>query len=130
MEIVITEFGHRAVRLALAGNLDISGAEKLDLPLAVLAGRGDGVVVDVSGLEGIASIAVRHLVLAARALARRGGRLLLLGPNARVTDTLMTAGVDDVLPIVRSDAEARAALDSRAAGSARSCTLAQTLRAA
>ena len=60
MKITVSEFGHRATRLVLAGDLDISGAEKLDLPLAVLAGSGGTLVVDMTRLASIASIGIRH----------------------------------------------------------------------
>jgi anti-anti-sigma factor len=118
MQITVTEFGGRAVRVALAGDLDIPGAEKLDLPLAALAGSGGGLVVDLTQLDRIASIGIRHLVLAARTLGRGRGQLLLLGPNEQVTNALMMACVDGLLSIVWSEDEARAALDSRVGGPA------------
>jgi anti-anti-sigma factor len=110
MEMTVTEFSDRAVRLSLSGDLDISAAEKLNLPLATLAGSGGGVVVDMSNLNCIASIGIRHLVFAARALGRGRGELLLLRPNALVTDALKAAHVDSLLPIVRSEEEARTRL--------------------
>jgi anti-anti-sigma factor len=115
MQLIVTAFDHGAVRVVLAGSLDISGAETLDLPLATIAGGGGGVVVDMTMLECIASIGIRHLVLAARALRRGRGRLVLLDPNPHVTDTLLRARVDDLLPIVRSEEDARAALGCVAA---------------
>lgn len=116
MEMTITEFGNRTLRLALVGDLDISGAEKLGLPLAAIAGSGNGMVVDMTRLDCIASIGIRHLVLAARAMGRGRGQLLLLDPNPLVTDTLTTACVDNLLPIVRSEDAAHAALNSYTAG--------------
>jgi len=115
MEMTLTEFNARAVRLTLSGDLDISAAEELDLPLAALAGGGGGVVVDMSKLNWISSIGIRHLVLAARALGRGRGQLLLLRPNALVTNALQVARVDSLLPIVRSDDEAQARLNSSTA---------------
>jgi anti-anti-sigma factor len=112
MEITITNFSSRAQRLVLVGDLDISGAEKLDLPLATLAGAGGDLVVDMTRLDGVAAIGIRHLISAARALRRDSGQLLLLGPNPLVTDMLRTARVDDLLPIARSEDEAREALGS------------------
>jgi anti-sigma B factor antagonist len=112
MNMTVTKFSEGAVRLSLSGDLDIFGAEKLALPMATLAGGGGGVIVDMTRLNCIASIGIRHLVLAARALARGRGQLLLLCPNMRVTDSLKSARVDSLLPIVRSDDEARARLDS------------------
>jgi anti-anti-sigma factor len=113
MEITVTNFSNRAQRLVLVGDLDISGAEKLDLPLATLAGAGGDLVVDMTRLDGVAVIGIRHLICAARAMRRDSGQLLLLGPNPLVINMLRTARVDDLLPIARSEDEAREALGSR-----------------
>ena len=64
----------------------------------------------MSKLNSISSIGIRHLVLAARALGRGRGQLLVFCPNARVTHALKVARVECLLPIVRSDDEARARL--------------------
>jgi anti-anti-sigma factor len=68
-------------------------------------------VVDMTRLDSITSIGIRHLVSAARTLGRRRGRPLLLSPNPLVTKILMAAHVCDLLPIVRSEDEARAVFD-------------------
>jgi hypothetical protein len=60
----------------------------------------------MTSLDSIAAIGIRHLVRAALAMRRRSGRLVVLGPNAAVTDMLIKARVDDLLLIVRSDDEA------------------------
>ena len=112
MEIMVRDFGDGAVLVTLVGNLDISGAEKLGLPLAALAGAGGAGVVDMTRLDCLASIGIRHLVFAARALGRGRGRLFLLGPNPLVIAMLRTARVNDLLPIVRSEDEARAVIRS------------------
>jgi anti-anti-sigma factor len=106
VEITITTFGNTR-RLVLVGDLDISGAETLGLPLATLAGSGGELIVDMTGLDSIAAIGIRHLVRAALALRRHSGRLVVLGPNQAVTDMLIKARVDDLLLIVRSEDEAR-----------------------
>jgi anti-anti-sigma factor len=109
VEISITKFGNTR-RLVLVGDLDISGTEKLGLPLATLAGSGGELVVDMTRVDSIAAIGIRHLVRAALAIRRRSGRLVVLGPNAAVTDMLIKARVDDLLLIVRSDDTGRVAL--------------------
>jgi phosphoadenosine phosphosulfate reductase len=58
------------------------------------------------------SIGVWHLVAIARTMQRGRGRLVLLGPNPRVTRVLLAAANGDSLPIVQSEQEARIALDS------------------
>ena len=101
MEITITTFGNTR-QLVLVGDLDISGAETLGLPLATLAGSGRELIVDMTRLDSIAAIGIRHLVRAALALRRHSGRLVVLGPNQAVTDMLIKARVDDLVLIVHS----------------------------
>jgi anti-sigma B factor antagonist len=110
MDVTISDFGASASRVVLVGKLDIAGADKIDIPLAALACTRRSVVVDMTLVDLIASIGIRHLVVASRAISRGHGKLLLLNPNPMVTDVLVMAGVDQILPIVRSEDEARAAL--------------------
>ena len=109
MHITVSDFGAAGKRVTLTGKLDIAGADKLDLPLAAIAGERQSVVVDM-GDDFIASIGIRHLVMAAKAIARGNGRFVLLNPTPMVTDVLTTSGLLQILPIVRSEDEARAAL--------------------
>jgi anti-sigma B factor antagonist len=110
MQITISEFGQVGKKVTLVGKLDIAGAETIDLPLATIAGTRTSIVIDMMGVDFIASIGIRHLVMAAKAVARGSGKLVLLDPTPMVTDVLVTAGLDDFLPIVRSEDEARAML--------------------
>jgi stage II sporulation protein AA (anti-sigma F factor antagonist) len=110
MKITISEFGDLGTKITLVGKLDIAGAATVDLPLATAAGTRRNIVVDMAGVDFIASIGIRHLVMAAKAVARGSGKLVLLDPSPLVTDVLTTTGLDEFLPIVRSEDEARAAL--------------------
>ena len=110
MQISVCEFGDAGKKVVLIGKLDIAGAEKIELPLATIAGSRSNIVVDMVGVDYIASIGIRHLLLAARTVARASRKLVLLDPNPLVTEVLVTAGLNDFLPIVRSEDEARAAL--------------------
>src|SRR5215467_4470278 len=115
MNISISDFGDIGKKVTLTGKLDIVGAQQIETPLAALAGTRSNIVIDMVGVDFIASIGIRQLVLAAKAVARGAGRLVLLDPTPLVTDVLVTSGLLDLLPIVRSEEEARAAL-SRPAG--------------
>jgi len=110
MQITISEFGAVGTKVTLVGKLDIRGAEEIEIPLATVAGTRQSVVVDMIGVDFIASIGIRHLVLAAKAVARGAGKLVLLNPTPLVTEVLVTAGLEQLLPIVRSEDEALAAL--------------------
>ena len=93
-------------KIGLVGKLDIAGAEVIALPLATLAGGKKGLVVDLSGVTFLASIGIRHLVLATKALARKGGKLVLVNPTDAVREVLVTSGVTDLMPIVATDSAA------------------------
>jgi len=110
MQITISEFRDAGKRVTLTGKLDMAGAETIELPLAALAGTRQNIVVDMVGVDFIASIGIRHLVLAAKAVLRGQGRFLLLNPTPLVTEVLTTAGLQQLLPIVRSEDEAITAL--------------------
>jgi anti-sigma B factor antagonist len=110
MQVTVGEFEGIGKRVTLVGKLDIAGAQTIERPMATLSGSRCNVVVDMNAVDFIASIGIRHLVLAARAIARSSCKLVLLNPNPLVTGVLVTTGLQDLLPIVRSELEARAAL--------------------
>jgi len=109
MQIQTTDNGKTA-RVALIGPLDIAGAQVVALPLATLSGAKEGLIIDMSGVNFIASIGIRELVNAAKALSRRNGRLVLLNPVRLVIEVLEMSGLTDILPIVHSESEAFAAV--------------------
>jgi anti-sigma B factor antagonist len=98
MQITIDDQGPTA-RVALAGRLDIAGADAIALPLATLSGAKQSIVIDMAGVTFIASIGLRHLVSAAKALARRGGSIKLVNANPVVVEVIISAGLAQMLPI-------------------------------
>src|SRR5262249_35146908 len=109
MKISVADAGSTAT-VMLDGKLDIAGADAVAAPLAKLADEKLGLIVDLSRVSFLASVGMRHLVAAARALTRRGGRLVLLKPTALVEDMLITTGMNSLIPTPRSEREAQAVL--------------------
>jgi anti-anti-sigma factor len=93
MEMSVCQVGELGTKGVLAGKLDISGAEKIDAPLAKLAECQGNIVVDMSGVDFVASIGIWHLAMAAKKVARGAGMLVLLDPNPTVTEVLFTSGL-------------------------------------
>jgi anti-sigma B factor antagonist len=110
MQILISDDAGPTAKVGLVGKLDIAGAEVIALPLATLAGGKAALIVDMSGVTFLASIGIRHLVSATKALSRKGGRLVLVNPSDMVRDVLVTSGVADMMPIVANDSEAYAVI--------------------
>lgn len=111
MQITITDLDGAAKKVTLVGKLDIAGAQVIEVPMAAVAGARNNVVVDMAGVDFIASIGIRHLVMAAKAIARGGGKMVLLAPTPMVTEVLQVSGLQQILPIVESEDEARASFD-------------------
>ena len=97
MQIEIKDSNSSTV-VVLNGRLDIAGAEVIALPLATVSGAKNLIYVDMAGVSFIASIGLRHLISASKAVARRGGRLVLLDPNDVVLEVITTSGLSDLLP--------------------------------
>jgi anti-anti-sigma factor len=101
MQIAINDAGSTAT-ITMVGRLDISGAEAVALPLATLSGSKNGLYVDMAGVTFVASIGLRHLVSAAKAVGRRGGKLVVLNPTPAVAEVITTSGLSGLLQIERS----------------------------
>jgi anti-anti-sigma factor len=99
------------LKVRLAGRMDIAGVDAIAVPLAALAATNDRrVIVDLSGVDFLASIGIRAILQNARAHKMRGGGMVLLAPRPLVDEVLRTAGVANVVPIVSDLEAARAAL--------------------
>ena len=97
------------VKIMLAGRMDVQGTQEIDVKFSAYAARQRAVVVDMSAVDFLASIGIRTLLLTAKAMAQRGGKIVLLNPDPNVTHILEMAGIDTLIPILRSLEDARIA---------------------
>ena len=107
MFISHTDVGDNLRKIVILGRLDIMGTESIARELENLAAAPKkGVVVDLSRLKFLASLGIRALLKSAKVVEERGGKMVLLNPDANATKTLQTARIDDLIPIYRSLDEA------------------------
>lgn len=87
--------------IRLSGRLDMQGVDEIDAKFTFLAAsQKHGIVVDLTGLDFIASIGVRSLVGNAKAQHQLGGRLVLLvGEDSAVMKVLTSSGVSNMIPM-------------------------------
>lgn len=98
-------------KINLSGRMDVQGTQEIDVKFSgMTAGQRNAIVVDMSGVDFLASIGIRSLLLNAKAVGQRGGKLVLLNPDAGVTKVLQTAGIDTLVPIFTDLAAARHAV--------------------
>jgi len=111
MELQIDSTDPQLRRVRLLGRLDSAGGEQIDLRFnAATAAAGLDTIVDLSGVEFIASLGIRILMKAARTLSSKGRKLVLFAPEGLVAETLRDGGIDQLIPTAGSDADAVAAI--------------------
>ena len=97
----------------LMGRLDMQGSGEIDLRFTALTTIDDKhIIVDLAGVDFIASIGMRLLLSCAKAKAQRGGKMVLAAPQLMVHEALETAGIDSLIPIHADEATALAHLQS------------------
>ena len=94
----------------MRGRLDTAGAVQLGLPFNRLATEKRKVLVDLSNVSFLASYGIRVLLVGAKIVDSKNGKLVLSSPDTNVAKVLMTAGIDQVIPIFDSESNAIAAL--------------------
>lgn len=109
--MTVTEIEGAVTRVQLKGRLDAAGADRVGLRFtASLAGVGQKAVIDMGGVDFIASLGIRMLISAARTLATKGGALALYGATEMVQGVFDDAALDQLIPIAATEGEALAAV--------------------
>lgn len=112
MHIEAESLDNGILKINLAGRMDVQGAQEIDLKFTGYTAKQHAVIVDLSTVDFLASIGIRTLLLSAKAVASRGGRMAVLNPDVNVTKVLEMAGIDTLIPICRSVDEARSAVSA------------------
>jgi anti-anti-sigma factor len=110
MEMEVEEADGGVALVILRGRLDTVGANAIDLKFNAVAGARRAIVVDLSAVDFLASLGIRVLVLGARAVKNKGGKLVILSPNDGVRGVLSAAHTDTLIPIFPDRAAAVAAV--------------------
>jgi len=102
MQIDHEPLDDRVLKINLSGRMDAAGSAEIHASLAVLtAPPANAVIVDLTKVEIITSAGIRTLLVNAKALKSRGGRMVLLNPDATVTKVLAISGLDRVIGVFR-----------------------------
>jgi len=95
--------------ITLTGRMDVAGAAEIDVRFSALTSGNRAVVVDMGGVEFMASMGLRTLIVAAKSVASKRGKMVLYRPAPMVREVIITSGVENLLPMTDdlADAEAR-----------------------
>jgi anti-anti-sigma factor len=101
MRMETEEVAPGVTKFNLVGHLDIGGTHEIELQFNALCGAQRKVIVDLSQVDFIASLGLRLLIVGARTVQRKGGRIVLFRPPIEVEAVLVSSGTDNVVPILR-----------------------------
>jgi anti-anti-sigma factor len=99
MAITVEELTEGITKVILEGRLDTEGAAAVDLKMNAIAGSRKAVLVDLQKVSFLGSMGLRALVIPARSIKARGGKIVLFGPSEMVTEVLKTSGADTVVSV-------------------------------
>jgi anti-anti-sigma factor len=109
MELKVESLEGNVRCVKLTGRLDLKGAQEIETHFtSQVGGSKQSVVVDMSGVEFIASIGIRLLMSNIKALRVANAKIVFLQPRKLVEEILRLAGLDtlDNVAIVQEPAAA------------------------
>lgn len=116
MEIGVEEVDGGVTVITLRGRMDTKGAAEIDTRFSLASGRNKAVMVDLTGLDFLASMGIRVLLTGARTVKSNGGKLdLFTREGADVAKVLSAAGVDTLIPMFHDRDAALAAVRAQTA---------------
>ncbi len=118
MEMEVEELGGEVTNVVLRGRLDSAGVDAIDLQFKAVADAKRAIVVDLSQVNFLTSRAIRMLVIGARAVTNKGGKLVLLSPNEWVSFVLQAAEIEQFIPVMLDRSAAIAAVRPSSVASA------------
>ena len=100
MNINEEQLDNHVVKINLSGRMDIEGVGQIETKFAgMIASPRMAIIVDMSAVPYMSSIGIRALLMNAKAVTKRGGKYVILKPEANVKNVLVTSGIDQLIPI-------------------------------
>lgn len=106
MPMTVLDLDNNVTKVVITGRIDIAGAQEIDLPLSVVGGSRAAVVIDLAEVSFMASMGLRSLVMCAKSIQRKGGKVGMFGARPEVEDVIRTMGIDELIPLLPSETDA------------------------
>jgi anti-anti-sigma factor len=88
-------------KVTLRGRIDAVGASAIDLRMNLIAGKAKWVLLDLEQVTYISSLGLRSILVPARTISGKGGKLVLFRPSSSVAEVFEISGIHSIIPIHR-----------------------------
>jgi anti-anti-sigma factor len=106
MEMIIESLPDGITKVQLAGKMDLAGAQSIDMKFNVMSGSHRYVIIDLEKVSFLASMGIRTLIVGAKTIQAKGGRMVLLSPSEEVENVLIGSGITTMIPIAKDESTA------------------------
>jgi anti-sigma B factor antagonist len=108
--MTVTSLGEHLVKITLVGRLDTQTVNRIETQfVAHLVPGANNAIIDLSGVDFVASMGIRMLVSAAKSLRTRQAKLALFGTQTQVLQVFEAVSLKQIVAIYPTEAEALAA---------------------
>lgn len=113
MEMTVENLNDSVKAITLKGRMDFSGTQEIDIKFTGhTASSSQNIIVDMSGVDFVASIGIRTLVSNAKALKQKGKKMVLVGLQDNVFKVLDMAGITGIISSFKTIDEAVKSFES------------------
>ena len=107
MEFNVEKLDNGIQKVNLVGRMDLKGTNVIEMPFnAQVTTSKIPVIIDMAGVEFLASIGIRLILSSAKAISRRGSKVVILNPQPMVEDVFKTSGINKLIEIYHDYNEA------------------------
>jgi anti-sigma B factor antagonist len=110
LDMAVEELGSGGTKVALRGRFDTTGAILIEMPFNAITQEKRAIVVDLSGVNFLSSYGIRVLLVGAKTVKGKGGKLAILCPAGNVAKVLEVAGASTLIPVFSTEDAALAAV--------------------
>lgn len=110
MAIEIIELDYGTTQVVLSERLDAAGSQNVAMDMYYIGISRNAVILDLGGVSFLASLGIRNIVSLAKNVQKRGGKVTVCSPTLLVEDVLTTTGVNELVKIYATLAEAELAV--------------------
>ena len=110
LEMAVEEIGSGGTKVVLRGRFDTTGAILIEMPFNAITREKPAIVVDLSAVNFLSSYGIRVLLVGAKTVKSKGGKLAILCPEGNVAKVLEVAGASTLIPVFPTEGAALAAV--------------------